>query len=91
MDNLRKSVSNNIKEKNICPICYENTANIITECGHQFCKSCINILNYKGKINGDIIKIDVECFEIPVLNGAKQTILSQRPWIQIEGNSSGER
>ena len=41
--------------------------------------------------NVDIIKIDVEGFEIPVLNGAKQTILSQRPWIQIEGNSSGER
>ena len=34
--------------------------------------------------NVDIIKIDVEGFEIPVLNGAKQTILSQRPWIKIE-------
>jgi len=41
--------------------------------------------------NVDIIKIDVEGFEVPVLEGAKQTILSQRPWIQIEGNDSGKR
>ena len=41
--------------------------------------------------NVDIIKIDVEGFEIPVLNGSKETILSHRPWIQIEGNKSGER
>jgi|TARA_B100001971_G_scaffold129762_1_gene119790 FkbM family methyltransferase len=39
----------------------------------------------------DIIKIDVEGFEIPVLNGAKQTIVSQQPWIQIEANHSGKR
>jgi len=61
-----------------------------------------HIKNYNGPIklrtldsynfqNVDIIKIDVEGFEIPVLNGAKQTILSQRPWIQIEGNSSGKK
>ena len=39
----------------------------------------------------DIIKIDVEGFEVPVLNGAKQTILSQHPWIQIEANKCGKR
>ena len=61
-----------------------------------------HIKNYNGPIklrtldsynyqNVDIIKIDVEGFEIPVLNGAKQTILSHRPWIQIEGNSSGKK
>ena len=61
-----------------------------------------HIKDYNGSINlrtldsynfqdVDIIKIDVEGFEIPVLNGAKQTILSQRPWIQIEGNSSGKK
>ena len=61
-----------------------------------------HIKDYNGSINlrtldsynfqdVDIIKIDVEGFEIPVLNGAKQTILSQHPWIQIEGNNSGKR
>ena len=41
--------------------------------------------------NVDIIKIDTEGYELPVLEGAKQTILGNRPWIQIEGNKSGER
>ena len=61
-----------------------------------------HVKDYNGSINlrtldsynfqdVDIIKIDVEGFEVPVLNGAKQTILSQRPWIQIEGNNSGKR
>ena len=61
-----------------------------------------HIKNYNGSISlrtldsynfqdVDIIKIDVEGFEVPVLEGAKQTILSQRPWIQIEGNSSGKK
>ena len=61
-----------------------------------------HIKNYNGSINlrtldsynfqnVDIIKIDVEGFEIPVLNGAKQTILSQQPVIQIEGNDSGKK
>ena len=61
-----------------------------------------HIKDYNGSINlrtldsynfqnVDVIKIDVEGFEIPVLNGSKETILSQRPWIQIEGNKSGER
>jgi len=39
----------------------------------------------------DIIKIDAEGYELPVLEGAKETILGNRPWIQIEGNKSGER
>ena len=61
-----------------------------------------HIKDYNGSINlrtldsynfqnVDIIKIDVEGFEVPVLEGAKQTILTQRPWIQIEGNNSGKR
>ena len=41
--------------------------------------------------NVDIIKIDAEGYELPVLEGAKDTILRNRPWIQIEGNKSGER
>jgi len=39
----------------------------------------------------DIIKIDAEGYEIPVLEGARKTILENRPWIQIEGNNSGQR
>ena len=39
----------------------------------------------------DIIKIDVEGYEVPLLHGAKQTILSNRPWIQIEANKAGLR
>ena len=39
----------------------------------------------------DIIKIDAEGYELPVLQGAKATISRNRPWIQVEGNKSGER
>ena len=39
----------------------------------------------------DIIKIDAEGYELPVLQGAKETISRNRPWIQVEGNKSGER
>jgi len=39
----------------------------------------------------DIIKIDVEGYEIDVLKGAEHTIKIQKPIIQIEGNSSGKR
>ena len=39
----------------------------------------------------DIIKIDVEGFEVPLLDGAKHTILYNKPWIQIESNQTGER
>ena len=39
----------------------------------------------------DVIKIDAEGYEIPVLEGARNTILESKPWIQIEGNKSGER
>ena len=39
----------------------------------------------------DIIKIDAEGYEIPVLEGARNTIIENKPWIQIEGNKSGER
>ena len=39
----------------------------------------------------DIIKIDAEGYEVPVLEGAKNTIIENKPWIQIEGNKSGAR
>ena len=39
----------------------------------------------------DIIKIDVEGMEIPLLYGAEETIRSNRPWIMIEGNATARR
>jgi len=39
----------------------------------------------------DVIKIDVEGYEIPVLEGARNTILANKPYIQIEGNKSTQR
>jgi FkbM family methyltransferase len=39
----------------------------------------------------DIIKIDVEGMEVPLLQGAEHTIRSNRPWILIEGNESPGR
>ena len=39
----------------------------------------------------DIIKIDAEGYEVPVLQGARQTILGNKPMIQIEANKSGSR
>ena len=41
--------------------------------------------------NVDVIKIDVEGFEVPVIEGARETILYNKPWIQIEANHTGER
>ena len=39
----------------------------------------------------DIVKIDVEGMEVPLLQGAEQTIRRNRPWILIEGNESPGR
>ncbi len=39
----------------------------------------------------DIIKIDVEGYEVPLLLGAKKTILDNKPIIQIEANETGLR
>ena len=39
----------------------------------------------------DVIKIDVEGYEIPVLEGARNTILVNKPYIQIEGNKAIQR
>ena len=39
----------------------------------------------------DVIKIDVEGFEVPLLDGARETIINNKPWIQIEANNAGNR
>ena len=39
----------------------------------------------------DIIKIDVEGMEVPLLQGAEQTIRNNRPWILIESNETQRR
>ena len=51
----------------------------------------INTLDSYNFDNVDIVKIDVEGYEMPVLKGAKHTIMTNSPMIQIEGNSSGQR
>ena len=37
-----------------------------------------------GLTNVDFVKIDVDGFEIPLLNGAKQTLIKNNPVINIE-------
>ena len=51
----------------------------------------INTLDSYNFGDVDVIKIDVEGYEISVLYGAKQTITTQKPLLQIEGNSAGKR
>tara|TARA_Y100000592_G_C5327056_1_gene247665 strand:+ start:48 stop:623 length:576 start_codon:yes stop_codon:yes gene_type:complete len=41
--------------------------------------------------NVDVIKIDVEGYELSVLNGGKQTITQKMPLLQIEMNKAGKR
>ena len=38
--------------------------------------------------NVDVIKIDAEGYELPILQGARNTIIKNRPWIQIEANKA---
>tara|TARA_E500000178_G_scaffold181398_1_gene180099 strand:+ start:167 stop:742 length:576 start_codon:yes stop_codon:yes gene_type:complete len=51
----------------------------------------INTLDSYNFDNVDVIKIDVEGYEMPVLRGAEHTIMTNSPMIQIEGNKSGQR
>jgi len=51
----------------------------------------IRTLDSYNFTNVDVIKIDVEGFEVPLLDGARDTIISNKPWIQIEANNSGKR
>ena len=41
--------------------------------------------------NVDVIKIDVEGYEISVLEGARETVMREKPIIQIEANKLGKR
>ena len=51
----------------------------------------INTLDSYNFTNVDVVKIDVEGYELAVLNGAKQTITEQKPLLQIEMNKAGQR
>jgi FkbM family methyltransferase len=51
----------------------------------------INTLDSYNFDNVDVIKIDVEGYEMPVLRGAEHTIMTNSPMIQIEGNKSSQR
>jgi len=51
----------------------------------------LNTLDSYNFTDVDVIKIDVEGYEIPVLMGAKRTILQYKPILQIEANNSGKR
>ncbi len=31
----------------ICKICYDNNINVVLECGHSYCKECINVIKKK--------------------------------------------
>ena len=51
----------------------------------------LNTLDSYNFTDVDVIKIDVEGYEIAVLEGAKRTILQQKPILQIEANNSGKK
>lgn len=63
------------------------TYHIISEQGpHE-----IKTLDTYNFTDVDIIKIDVEGYEIPLLDGARETIMNNKPWIQIEANETGKK
>jgi FkbM family methyltransferase len=51
----------------------------------------LNTLDSYNFDNVDVIKIDVEGYEMAVLEGAQKTILQQKPILQIEANNSGKK
>ena len=51
----------------------------------------VNTLDSYNFDEVDVIKIDVEGYELSVLIGAKQTITQKKPLLQIEMNKAGQR
>jgi len=49
-ENLKKEIMEE------CPVCFENTCDIITDCDHQICLSCFKKMNNKCHICRNLIK-----------------------------------
>ena len=90
--NFRKCFEKNIQEKNVLLWPYGlsdkehkakqdfNSTVLQQEDGDIDCRT----LDSFGLTNVDFVKIDVDGFEIPLLNGAKQTLIKNNPVINIE-------
>ena len=50
------------KEIKICSICYENKSNVISDCNHQFCKTCISAW-YRTRIDCPYCRNNIDEFK----------------------------
>ena len=90
--NFRQCFEKNITEKNVVLWPYGlsdkehkakqdfNSTQLQNEDGDIDCRT----LDSFGLTNVDFVKIDVDGFEVPLLNGAKQTLMKNNPVINIE-------
>lgn len=54
----------------------------------QFPFTTIDVFISERDFKTDLIKIDVDSYDYEVLLGAKETLLSQRPWVMVELNGA---
>jgi ankyrin repeat protein len=54
----------NIKQIESCSICYEVTANVVTNCSHQFCQRCLSTWHTKNKTCPCCRSLITYCLEI---------------------------